>query len=189
MQDTEKIAAKASIQSRFLDAVMPVLYHQSNTALITVVQARKGISATYGSFDQVSGSYVGGGARQAASDALQFDAQQSIKINAASKVQSDSNKNMTGHLCTGWVDKNKRAPKGRRFEFAIDYAQGLDLERQIVGEALKVGIIELKGTKHIIGDRTFKNSKECRKALRNDRDFRRDVYTAVLRTINPGFQL
>ena len=105
IKDVEKVAAKASIQSRFLDSLMPVLYHQSNTAFIAVAQSRGTIArgGHQSHFNSISGTYSRDGAKPSASDALQFDAQQSMRVNAASNPKFDGG-NMIGHLCTGYID-------------------------------------------------------------------------------------
>lgn len=192
LRDVEKVAAKATIQNRFLDSLMPLLYHQSNTAFIVVVQGRRKIMVGKGSqghFDSVSGTYSKDGAKPASSDALQFDAQQSIRVNAASNPKFESG-NMIGHLCTGFVDKNKRAPKGRTFEFYIDYHEGLFLEDQIAEAAIKEGIIKLKGTTHKLPDGTkYKTGKVFREALREDSALRKSIYVEILKSFNPSIRL
>ncbi len=191
LKDVEKIAAKATIQNRFLDSLMPVLYHQSNTAFIVVVQGRRKITVGKGvqsHFDSVSGTYSKDGAKPAASDALQFGAQQSIRVNAASSPKFESG-NMIGHLCTGFVDKNKRAPKGRKFEFYIDYNDGLYLEDQMAEVAIRSGLITLKGTKHTLFGDIYKSGKELQEVLRVDRELKKALYIEILKTTNPGIEL
>lgn len=189
MEDAEKVASKAKIQTRFIETVLPILHHESRTAFIGVVQQRRSIntsrSQSRGAFDPVSGSYGPQGEKGAASDALQFYTQQSLKIFQPTKPKYVDG-NMVGHQVTGIVDKNKRAAQGRRFEFFINYYTGFDVVALLVTEAVKQDVIRLDKRNHIIaedvcpGGRSFKNNLECRKVLAEDRELHRVVYGAVM---------
>lgn len=196
--DEPRVADKAKAQTRFLEDVLPHLYHKSKSALIMIVQSRKRLGDTrsgmMSQFDEVSGSYGASGDKPASGDALQFYTQQSLKVFPPTKlVYEKGTRNILGHQITGLVDKNKRAPQGTRFGFYIDYRTGLDLDLQIVNAAIEAGIIELRKQKHVVQldgqEQIFDSGRECRLALSADRELRKAVYLGVLKHVNPDFRI
>lgn len=198
MRLASKVADKARMQTRFIEDVLPHLYHQSQTALILVVQSRSRISTQkWGGFEsnyEASGGYAPGGERQAAGNALQFYSQQSLKVNAPMKVQYDTQHNIVGHLITGIVDKNKHAPQGRKFQFYIDYTNGVDCVGQLIVAGINCGVIRLDKTAHIIDnmvvgkDLVFKNNKACWDAIAGDFELERALHRSIIASINPNYR-
>lgn len=198
MGERQSPGSKAALQARFIENILPNLYHRTNSALIMIIQNRHmGAGASQAQanakFDLVSGAFSGQKDKPASGDAVQFYVQQSLKINAPSKMTYDDDGNVTGHRASGFVDKNHHAPMGKKFEFNIDYYNGIDTITDIAKNAVRLEVVQLDRNKHVIPDNiisgglSFPSAKKFSEALTKDRELRRMIYLAVIEKVNPKF--
>jgi len=188
--DPSKVGQKAMGQTRFMEKVLPVLHHQTDTALIVIVQMRKKISTTHGptgSFDEVSGGYIGrDGVKAASGAAVEYYINgHSLRLFPPTKVkysEEDGRKIMVAHMATGFVDKSKLGPKGKRFEFLVDYYHGIELIAPMVEYAVRTGVIETHRHGLTIPNLglSYKSAKALRAALQGDADLYRKLYQFVI---------
>ena len=184
LQKDPRLGDKARMQTRFLEALMPNL-RRTSTAVIMIVQPRRKTSQTYGTHDPIAGTYSRGGeAKQGAADAVEFYTQQSIQFDAPSGVvwsETGGMKEMIAHSVSGIVDKNRLAPRGRKFKFQLSYYEGADSVSPIIEEGVKSQLIEMDGRKLIFPEgREFKNVKEAKASLQEDRQFYMSIYQMMI---------
>lgn len=177
LSKSARVGAKAAMQTRFIERVLPVL-HKTNTALIVIIHNKPDTKESFGTHDPIAGTYNMEGGKQGAAVAFEYYSTQSIRMNAPRALRRNKEGELLGHKASGVVDKQRFSPRGRTFEFNIDYYEGIDDREGLVNMAIQQGVIQLRGRRHQFGDHDFENSGALQEAL-VDRDLYWNLYHMV----------